>query len=123
MEVADDRGRHAHPQQALLDVRHRCGRLVAINRDTHHLGPGPRQCGNLLGGRFHVRRVGVGHGLDHDRGAATHRYGADINRYGLVPRQGGDGDISGGGNVHRKLLGLRHTHKPGARPRQHSRWN
>ena len=42
MKVADERHRYAKLEQPLLDARHCCGRLVAIDRDAHELGAGPR---------------------------------------------------------------------------------
>ena len=63
----------------VLDVRHRCRGLVAVDRDAHELGAGARQCGHLARGAFDVGGVGVGHRLHDDRRAAADDHAADVH--------------------------------------------
>ena len=86
VEVADDRGVDAHPQQPLLDVRHCCCGFVAIDGDAHDLGAGARQGGDLGHRRVDVGRIGIGHRLHDDRGAAADLHVADTHGYRLAPR-------------------------------------
>ena len=71
MEVADQG--HAHPGaiQALADRGDGGGGFAGIDRHTHELGAGARQCLHLLHRRFDVGGVGIGHRLHHDGGAAA----------------------------------------------------
>ena len=61
MEAAHDRHIDAHPAEAILDVRHRGGSLVAIDGDAHELGAGTGERRHLPGGPLHVGGIGVGH--------------------------------------------------------------
>ena len=74
VEVAHHRHVHVvHVAQALHDLGHHCRGLAVVHGDTHDLGAGAREFGHLRGGAGGILGVGVGHGLDHHRGAATHR--------------------------------------------------
>ena len=73
VEVADERHVDAHAVQLLADVRDGLGRLLAVHRDADEFGAGAGQGGHLLRGALGIGRVGVGHGLDDDGGAAAHR--------------------------------------------------
>jgi hypothetical protein len=84
MEVAHDRHIDAHPAEAILDVRHRGGSLVAIDGDAHELGAGTGERRHLPGGSLHVGGIGVGHRLDDDWAAAADAHISDVHRYGLV---------------------------------------
>ena len=48
MEIADQRHVDAALAQAVADMRHRGGGLVAIDRDADHLRAGTRQCCDLV---------------------------------------------------------------------------
>ena len=99
VEVADQRHVHADPVEALADLRHGGGRLVAVDGDAHELRAGPRELGDLRHGGVDVGGVGVGHRLDDDRGAAADRDRAvavaDADAGGAVPG-GGPGDLRPG---------------------------
>ena len=82
VEVADERHRHAHLRQAVADVRHGLGRLVAVDRDAHDLGAGAGQRRPLARGRLHVGGVGVGHRLHDDRRIAADDDAADVDGNG-----------------------------------------
>ena len=103
VEIADDRHRHADLEQALLDVRHGGGGLVAVDRDAHDLGTGGRQRRDLADGPVDIGRVGVGHRLDDDRGAAAHEYAAHVDRHRSAAR-GGGGEIRHSVLVHLGLV-------------------
>ena len=83
VEVADQRDRHAHPREPVADMRHGGGGLVAVDRDAHEFGAGAGERGDLARGALDVGGVGVGHGLDDDRGAAAdhHRRGAGADAH------------------------------------------
>ena len=72
MEVADDRHADAQLRDALLDLRHGGGRLVAVDGDAHQFGAGAGERRDLPRGAFDVGRVGVGHRL-HDDGRSRRR--------------------------------------------------
>jgi len=88
VEVADDWHIEILFEKSLLDVRHGGCRLVAVDGDADDLGTGPRQRGDLLGGRIDIGRIRVGHRLHDDRGAAADRHAADPHADGLVPFRG-----------------------------------
>ena len=66
MEVADDGYADAHLREAVPDRSHCRGGRCLVDRDAHQLGTRARQRLDLLRGAFDVRRIGVGHRLDHD---------------------------------------------------------
>ena len=103
VEVADERDGDAEPVEALADLRHGGGRLVPVDGDAHDLGAGAGQ-GRDLGHRgVHVGRVGVGHRLDDDRGAAADHDGPDPHADGPMARRGArPGLLSGSG---REVMG------------------
>ncbi|MDT4827212.1 hypothetical protein FQZ97_605520 [compost metagenome] len=74
VEIAHQRHVHAHPVELFADGRDFTGRLGRVHRDPHELGAGLGQLLDLYRRGDGVRRVGVGHGLDHDRGIAAHRH-------------------------------------------------
>jgi hypothetical protein len=82
VEVADDRHLNAHPEEPLLDVRHRRRRLVAVDGDAHELGAGASERRHLLRSSLDVGGVGIGHRLDDHRRAAADDDAADIDRNG-----------------------------------------
>ncbi len=88
VEIANDRHVDVHAEQALLDMRHGGGCLVAVNRNAHDFRTSPRQVRDLLGGRLDVGGIGIGHRL-HDNGRAA----AD----GDVANLYGDGSMPFGG--------------------------
>ena len=67
MEVADDRHAHALLVQFLNNARHRRGSLVIVNCDAHQFRSGASQSSHLLHGPGNICRVGVRHGLHHNR--------------------------------------------------------
>ena len=79
VEVADDRRVHAHLEQALLDVRNRGRRLVAIDGNAHDLGTRARQRRHLPHCSVDIGGIGIGHGLHDDGGAAADQHPADID--------------------------------------------
>ena len=86
MEIADDRRGDPHLEKPFLDVGDRRRRLVAVDGDAHDLGARPRQRRHLADGAVDIGGVGVGHRLHHDRRAAAHGHGADLDGGGVVPR-------------------------------------
>ncbi len=71
VEVTDQRRVDAHLVQPVADVRYRLGGFFLVHRDANQLRTGPGQRCHLLRGAFDVGRVGVGHGLNHNRCAAA----------------------------------------------------
>ena len=93
VEVADQRHAHAHLRQAVADVRHGLGGLVAVDGDAHELGAGAGERRRLAGGALDVGRVGVGHRLHDDRGIAADDDAADVD---------GDRGLAGGAELYRR---------------------
>jgi hypothetical protein len=58
-----------HP--ALADMRHGRGGFVIVDRDPHQFGAGSRQGFDLCHRTVDVGGIGIGHGLDDDRGLAA----------------------------------------------------
>ena len=69
VEVADQRRLDPSRAQAVADVGHGRGGLLAIDREAHQFRACPRQRRDLARGRLDVGGVGVGHRLDDDRRA------------------------------------------------------
>ena len=69
VEVADQRRRDPSGAQAIADVGHGRGGLLAIDGQAHQLRACPRQSRDLARGRLDVGGVGVGHRLHDDRRA------------------------------------------------------
>ena len=67
MEVADDRDRDAHVDQAAGDLGDRACRLLVVDRDANELAAGARELGHLERGPRGVGRVRVRHRLHDDR--------------------------------------------------------
>ena len=99
MEIADEGHEAVLPRQLFADMRDGGGGLVAIDRDADQLGAGPREGCDLRDGRIDVGGVGIGHGLDDDRGAAADlhggRAGADENADRAAARRGAGGLLLG----------------------------
>ena len=74
---------HAHAElvQRLDDLRHRLRGSLRVDRDAHQFRAGLRQRHHLIHRGHHVRGVGIGHGLDHDRMVPTHRHIANPDRH------------------------------------------
>ena len=97
VEVANEWSRTARIQQPPLDLWHRAGRILVVDRHPHELGPSLDQLEALGGGCFYIGRVGHRHRLHGDRYAAanlnvtdTHSHGAMrmCTRHGLLgPRK------------------------------------
>ena len=89
VEIADERDVDPLRAQAVADVRHGGGGLVAIDGDADEFRARARQRRDLPRRRLDVGRVGVGHGLHGDRRAAADddraRPGADPHADGSVP--------------------------------------
>ena len=90
VEVADQGDVDAEIVEALADARDGRGRVGAVHGDAHDLGPGASERRDLGDRRGDVRRVGVGHGLNDDRAAATDGDRADFDADALasLERQG-----------------------------------
>ncbi len=102
MEVADQRRGDAALAQAVADMRHGGGGLLAVDRDPHQFGPGARQGRDLGDGAVDIGGVGVGHRLHHDRRAAADGDIADHDLGGLTP------GVGAGGVILRRFYGLVH---------------
>ena len=79
VEVADQRDIDAEPQQPFTNARNGGGRFIAVDRDAHQFGAGAMQGRDLRHRAINVGRIGVGHGLHHDRRAAADGHAADID--------------------------------------------
>ncbi len=66
VEIADHRGVHL-----LDDLGHGPGRGLRVHRHTHQLAARGMEGAHLGDGGVHIRRVGVGHGLDDDGARAA----------------------------------------------------
>ena len=83
VKVADQRGCDALGVQTLADTRHGGRGFVIVDGDPNQLRPGPRQRLDLSDRAFDVGRVGVGHGLHDDGGAAADGDRADLDSEGF----------------------------------------
>ena len=77
VEVADDRDADALLVEFVDDGRDGGGGFFVVDGDADQFGAGPGEGGDLLDGRGDVGRVGVGHGLHHDRCIAADAHTAD----------------------------------------------
>lgn len=59
--------------EALSNLRNRLGRVVIIDRNPNELRTGLKQVRHLICRSGSVSRVGIGHGLHHDRVSGTYR--------------------------------------------------
>ncbi len=119
MEVADQRRRDPSGAQAVADMGHGGGGLVAIDRDAHQLRACPRQSRDLARGRLDVGGVGVGHRLHDDRRAA-----ANGNRPVAVADPNPDGRVAGkrpAGRFRHRKAHRHHTFPAALRPKQSRR--
>src|SRR6185503_9075472 len=73
MKIPHQRRIDAHGVEPLADRWHRGGGLGVVDSDAHDLGSGAREIRHLLYGGRDVRRIGIGHGLDHDGRIAADR--------------------------------------------------
>ena len=87
VEVTDQGHGAALVVQPGTDRRDRAGRGLGVDGDAHQFGAGPRQVRHLTCGGGHIRGVGVGHGLDHDRGLAPDGDRTDAHRNRGAPRE------------------------------------
>src|SRR5439155_6527535 len=83
VEVPDDGRRDALIAHAPHDLGHRLGRLRRVDGDADELGSRLGERRGLVGGRFGIGGVRVGHRLDGDGGAASDRHRADGDRDGV----------------------------------------
>ncbi len=86
MEIADDRHAHAELLASVHDLRNRRRRLLGIHRHPHQLRTGSRQRHHLVDCRRHIRRVGIGHRLHHDRMRSPYLHTSHVNHYRLAAR-------------------------------------
>jgi hypothetical protein len=84
VEIADERRGTACVDHPPLDLRHGLGRFGQVHRDPDHFRSGCGELDALLGGRTGVRRVGHGHRLNDNRGAAANLDRADLHADRLV---------------------------------------
>ena len=94
VKVADDGRGPAFGADAFDDVGNGFGGVVVVNGDTNELGAGASEGGDLLDGGFDVRGVGVGHGLDDDRGGGADANAADVYGYGFSAMNSGHKTMS-----------------------------
>ena len=80
MDVGDDRHR-----AFAADLAQGAGRGLVRGRDADDIGPGISGADHLIQRRTHVAAIGIGHGLDADRGVTAHRDAADHDLAGLAP--------------------------------------
>ncbi len=107
MEVADQRRRDPPGAQAIADVGHGGGGLLAIDGQAHQLRACPRQRRDLARGRLDVGGVGVGHRLHDDRRAP-----ANGDRRVAVADPNPDGRVAGerpAGRFRHRKAHRRHT--------------
>jgi hypothetical protein len=105
VKVPDERRDAAGVEHALLDLRHRRGRVGRVHRDAHHLRPGLGQFDALPRRRRRVRRVRHRHALDDDGGAAADLDAADHDGHRPVQAQGKghpDNDATDAGNARKR---------------------
>ena len=110
VEIADERHVDAEPVEALADARHGGRGLVAVDGDADDLGAGPGERRDLRHRRVDVGRVGVGHRLDDDRGAAADHDGADAHADGAMARRGAGEALGGGSGLGRRGEGHAEIH-------------
>ena len=77
VEVTDDWRRKAIICQPLHDLRDRRRSCVIVDGDAHQLAASARQMRHLRCGTGGVGRIGVGHGLHHDRMRRTDEHAAN----------------------------------------------
>ena len=82
VEVPDEGCGDPLVPEACHDLGNRLCRIVVVHRDPNHLAPGGGERPHLGHRPFHVRRVRVGHGLDHHRVVAPHLHATDVRRHG-----------------------------------------
>jgi hypothetical protein len=99
VEVADEGYGHAEPVEPLADLGYGGGGLVAVDGDAHDLGARAGERRDLLHRRVHIRRVRVGHRLDHDRRAAADHDGPDAHAHGAMARSGAGEALWGGSGL------------------------
>ncbi len=85
VEIADEGSLNPGIDHAPLDFGHGLGGLRHVHRDAHHLRARPGQLDTLRRRRDDVRRVGVGHGLHHDGGAAPDHHVSDPDSHRSLP--------------------------------------
>ena len=88
VEVADERHINADPLQPLLDPWHLGRCFCTVHRDADDFRPGAGERGYLRDGCIGICRVGVGHGLHHDRRITANHHIADLHTDGGAAGQG-----------------------------------
>ncbi len=83
VEIPDDGRFHSGIPQASNDLRYGPGRSLVVHRHPDDLTPGLGKGHHLGHGGIHIRRVGVGHGLDHHRILPPHRHPTHIHLHRL----------------------------------------
>ena len=83
VEVADDGHADALLVELLDDVGNGRRSLVIVHGNAYQFRSGAGQRRHLLHGRGDVRRVGIGHGLHHNRCIRAYAHTADDGRNGL----------------------------------------
>ena len=79
MKVPHQRHVIAQDGQPIANDRHSGSRLVAIHGDTNDLRPRPRQRHHLTHRGVDIGGIGIGHRLDHHRGASANQHAPDID--------------------------------------------
>ena len=107
VEVAHDRHLDAEHPHRLDDFRHRDRRFIVIHRDAHQLAAGFGQSHHLIHGGLHVRRIGVRHGLHHNRVPSTNPHAAHIHSNRTMTRIHAHNSL-----LYRAII-PRHPYEPG----------
>jgi hypothetical protein len=81
MKVSDERGADSRVPQAEFYFRHGDAARGVLTVTRHHFRTGFRKRDSLRRRCFNVRRVGIGHGLDHDRGVTADANTSSLNGY------------------------------------------
>jgi hypothetical protein len=88
MEIPDERHVDSRLIEPFPDVRHRRRGFRIVDRDAHELRAGPREIRHLPYGRRDIRRIGVRHGLHHDRRVPADGDLTDLHRAALPAPRG-----------------------------------
>jgi len=73
VKIPDQRHVYAYCVELVANCRYCRGGLGIIYGNAHDFRAGTRQFRNLAHGGCDIRRIGIGHRLDHDRRAASDR--------------------------------------------------
>ncbi len=86
VEVAHDGNADTVHVQGVGDLGNSRGGFFGVYRDTDQFGTGFRQGHDLIDCAGNIGRIGIGHGLHHDRVIRTDLNAANVDRNGSSPR-------------------------------------